>query len=172
MEEIGDRPYLKPIATSNMGSKKRALDVRRGKLKKNDINIKTSWTWTENLVPIPPNRLTPLKEQWQKLYDPIVKQLKLEIRFNSKRKQVELRASKLCGEISSLQKVCLATLYSVIFSKTISHINKRFFPVNEFTNHFSKPELEMSQCLGTIFLPIWIEMYFFLIIIGLYLATD
>jgi len=49
--------------------------------------------------------LTPLKEQWQKLYDPIVRQLKLEIRFNAKRKQVELRASKSTLEISALQKV-------------------------------------------------------------------
>merc|ERR1719310_1254234 len=68
-----------------MGSKKKgAPDVRR--------------------VPIPTNRLSPLKEQWKKLYEPIVKQLKLEIRFNQKKKQVELRASKACTEISALQK--------------------------------------------------------------------
>jgi len=79
-----DRPYLAPIKASQMGSKKKALDVRR--------------------VVIPQNRLTPLKEQWQKLYEPIVKQLKLEIRFNAKRKVVELRASKSTTEISALQK--------------------------------------------------------------------
>lgn len=92
---------------------------------------------------MPPNRLSPLKESWKKLYDPIVKQLKLEIRhgvtiksllfqakvrlelaitnlfitwnyekeyshlyrFNQKKRQVELRASKSCMEISALQKV-------------------------------------------------------------------
>merc|ERR1712130_284885 len=79
-----DRPYLAPIKASQMGSKKKALDVRR--------------------VVIPQNRLTPLKEQRQKLYEPIVKQLKLEIRFNAKRKVVELRASKSTTEISALQK--------------------------------------------------------------------
>merc|ERR1712110_554767 len=55
-------------------------------------------------VQIPPNRLSPLKEQWKKLYEPIVKQLKLEIRFNQKKKIAELRASKNCTEVSALQK--------------------------------------------------------------------
>merc|ERR1711970_1160561 len=84
-EKMDDRPYFEPIAADKMGSKKKgAPDVRR--------------------VPIPTNRLSPLKEQWKKLYEPIVKQLKLEIRFNQKKKQVELRASKTCTEISALQK--------------------------------------------------------------------
>merc|ERR1711868_87392 len=84
-EKMDDRPYFEPIAADKMGSKKKgAPDVRR--------------------VPIPTNRLSPLKEQWKKLYEPIVKQLKLEIRFNQKKKQVELRASKACTEISALQK--------------------------------------------------------------------
>merc|ERR1712008_403947 len=55
-------------------------------------------------VQVPPNRLSPLKESWKKLYEPIVKQLKLEIRFNQKKRLVELRASKACMEISALQK--------------------------------------------------------------------
>jgi len=84
-DKMDDRPYFEPIAADKMGSKKKgAPDVRR--------------------VPIPTNRLSPLKEQWKKLYEPIVKQLKLEIRFNQKKKQVELRASKACTEISALQK--------------------------------------------------------------------
>merc|ERR1711868_334036 len=64
-EKMDDRPYFEPIAADKMGSKKKgAPDVRR--------------------VPIPTNRLSPLKEQ--------------------KKKQVELRASKACTEISALQK--------------------------------------------------------------------
>ncbi len=48
--------------------------------------------------------MTPLKEAWQKLFEPIVKQLKLEIRFNAKKKQVELRVGKATTDIGALQK--------------------------------------------------------------------
>ncbi|CAF5226448.1 unnamed protein product, partial [Rotaria magnacalcarata] len=33
-------------------------------------------------VPIPAHRYTPLKDQWMKLYSPIVEYLHLQIRFN------------------------------------------------------------------------------------------
>jgi len=35
-------------------------------------------------VPIPSHRYTPLKEQWMKIYSPIVEYLHLQIRFNLK----------------------------------------------------------------------------------------
>ena len=55
-------------------------------------------------VPIPPHRYTPLKESWMKLYTPIVEQLKLQIRFNVKTRNVELKTSPETKDISSLQK--------------------------------------------------------------------
>ena len=76
-------------------------------------------------VHIPPNRYNPLKENWMKIYTPVVEYLKLQIRFNLKTRNVELRVriisfifftkqsskSNLCkqtcpqtAEISSIQK--------------------------------------------------------------------
>jgi RNA-binding protein PNO1 len=42
-------------------------------------------------VPIPTNRLTPLKRDWLDIHDPIVNHLKLQIRFNPRTRCVELR---------------------------------------------------------------------------------
>jgi len=42
-------------------------------------------------ISVPPHRYTPLKEQWRKLVEPITKQLHLRIRFNVRRRQVELQ---------------------------------------------------------------------------------
>lgn len=42
-------------------------------------------------VPVPSHRLTPLKEHWLKIYTPIVEHLKLDIRFNVKSRNVEIR---------------------------------------------------------------------------------
>ena len=44
-------------------------------------------------VPVSPHRFTPLKENWMKIFTPIVEQLKLQIRLNLKNKSVELRVS-------------------------------------------------------------------------------
>lgn len=42
-------------------------------------------------IHIPPNRYNPLKENWMKIYTPVVEYLKLQIRFNLKTRNVELR---------------------------------------------------------------------------------
>ncbi|XP_063957906.1 RNA-binding protein PNO1 [Lytechinus pictus] len=55
-------------------------------------------------IPVPANRYTPLKENWMKIFTPIVEHLKLQIRFNLKTRHVELRSSEQTQEISSLQK--------------------------------------------------------------------
>ena len=42
-------------------------------------------------VAVPPHRFTPLKEQWLKIYTPIVENMKLQIRMNLKSRRVEIR---------------------------------------------------------------------------------
>jgi len=55
-------------------------------------------------IPVPPNRMTPLKDQWLKIYTPIVTHMKLQIRMNPQLKAIELKTSPQTEEISSLQK--------------------------------------------------------------------
>lgn len=42
-------------------------------------------------VPVPPHRMTPLRNNWTKIYPPLVDHLKLQVRMNLKTKTVELR---------------------------------------------------------------------------------
>jgi len=55
-------------------------------------------------VPVPSNRYTPLKENWMKIFTPIVEHLKLQVRFNLKTRNVELQTCKETSELSALQK--------------------------------------------------------------------
>ncbi|CAF3574720.1 pre-rRNA-processing protein pno1 [Fusarium graminearum] len=55
-------------------------------------------------IPIPPHRMTPLKQSWTSIYPPLVEHLKLQCRMNIKRKTVELRSSKHTTESGALQK--------------------------------------------------------------------
>ena len=52
----------------------------------------------------PPNRYTPLKNNWKLITKPIIEQLKLQIRFNTKTKSVEIRTSQYTTDTGALQK--------------------------------------------------------------------
>lgn len=45
-------------------------------------------------ISVPAHRYSPLKENWMKLFTPIVEHLHLQIRFNLKNRQVEIRTCK------------------------------------------------------------------------------
>ncbi|CAL1298796.1 unnamed protein product [Larinioides sclopetarius] len=55
-------------------------------------------------IPIPPNRYTPLRENWEKIFSTVVQHLNLHIRFNLKARMVEIRTCKETKDISALQK--------------------------------------------------------------------
>lgn len=42
-------------------------------------------------IPVPAHRYTPLKENWTKIYTPIVENLQLQVRFNLKTRNVEIK---------------------------------------------------------------------------------
>jgi hypothetical protein len=55
-------------------------------------------------IHVPPNRYNPLKDNWMRIYSPIVDYLKLQIRFNLKSRNVEIRTCEETTEIGALQK--------------------------------------------------------------------
>lgn len=55
-------------------------------------------------VSVPPHRYSSLKESWMKIFTPVVEHMKLQIRFNMKARQVELRIGPETPDISNLQK--------------------------------------------------------------------
>lgn len=55
-------------------------------------------------VPVPPHRMTPLKNSWMQLIQPVVEHLKLQVRMNTKRRAIEIRNSAETDDIGSLQK--------------------------------------------------------------------
>eukprot|EP00929_Paragymnodinium_shiwhaense_P062643 TRINITY_DN3127_c0_g1_i2.p2 TRINITY_DN3127_c0_g1~~TRINITY_DN3127_c0_g1_i2.p2 ORF type:complete len:311 (-),score=91.82 TRINITY_DN3127_c0_g1_i2:280-1107(-) len=55
-------------------------------------------------VPVPPQRMTPLKATWMPLIQPLVEHMKLQVRMNVRRKAVEIRNSDKTEDIGALQK--------------------------------------------------------------------
>ncbi|XP_043473161.1 RNA-binding protein pno1 [Leptopilina heterotoma] len=55
-------------------------------------------------VPVPAHRYSPLKQEWIKIFTPLVEHLQLQVRFNLKSRNVELRTSSETPDISNLQK--------------------------------------------------------------------
>ncbi|KHN78467.1 RNA-binding protein pno1 [Toxocara canis] len=55
-------------------------------------------------IAVPPHRYSPLKDNWVKIFTPIVKQLHLQIRFNLKSRNVEIRNSPDSDDLTNLQK--------------------------------------------------------------------
>merc|ERR1712079_121233 len=54
--------------------------------------------------PVPRHRYSPLKENWMKIFEPIVEHLKLQVRFNLKTRNVEVRTCKDTEDVTQLQK--------------------------------------------------------------------
>lgn len=44
-------------------------------------------------IPVPPHRMTPLRQNWEDIVSPIIEHMKLQIRMNTRLKRVELRVS-------------------------------------------------------------------------------
>ncbi|CAH0597199.1 unnamed protein product [Chrysodeixis includens] len=55
-------------------------------------------------IAVPAHRYTPLKENWLKIFTPIVEHLLLQARFNTKTRNVEIKVGPETKDIANLQK--------------------------------------------------------------------
>lgn len=55
-------------------------------------------------ISVPAHRYSPLKENWMKIFTPIVEHLRLQIKFNLKTRFVEIRTCKETIDVSAIQK--------------------------------------------------------------------
>lgn len=55
-------------------------------------------------VLVPPNRYTPLKQNWLKIFTPVVEHLKLQMRFNMQSRCIEIRSCSETKDKNSIQK--------------------------------------------------------------------
>ncbi|XP_044264600.1 RNA-binding protein pno1 [Tribolium madens] len=78
----------------------------RNKPKHKRIRTKSYSETKDNMrkVPVPAHRYTPLKENWLKIFTPIVEHLKLQVRFNLKTRNVEVKTCDETDDIGNLQK--------------------------------------------------------------------
>ncbi|EDV21353.1 uncharacterized protein TRIADDRAFT_60292 [Trichoplax adhaerens] len=53
---------------------------------------------------IPSHRYTPLKDNWVNIYTPVVEKLKLQIRFNLKTRNVEIKTGSETTDLNAIQK--------------------------------------------------------------------
>ncbi|MEE6474506.1 hypothetical protein FKM82_010405 [Ascaphus truei] len=55
-------------------------------------------------IPVPSHRYTPLKDNWMKIFTPIVEHLQLQVRFNLKTRNVEIKTCKETTDVGALTK--------------------------------------------------------------------
>ncbi|XP_001600258.1 RNA-binding protein pno1 [Nasonia vitripennis] len=103
-------------ATENKTSKRRhtsesqmEVDIVNGiegkvKNKSSSKRVKNVEGTEVRKIPVPAHRYTPLKENWMKIFTPVVEHLQLQIRFNLKTRNVELRTAPETPDIANLQK--------------------------------------------------------------------
>uniref|UniRef100_A0AC35TWN3 KH domain-containing protein n=1 Tax=Rhabditophanes sp. KR3021 TaxID=114890 RepID=A0AC35TWN3_9BILA len=92
MEEDGDKEQ---IVSRKKKTKKEGSDSKGSGRKEKKVKILPGEV---RKIPVPPHRYTPLKENWMKILNPIVKSLDLQIRYNLKSRNVEIRCPELNAE--------------------------------------------------------------------------
>ncbi|EGD72687.1 RNA-binding protein PNO1 [Salpingoeca rosetta] len=69
------------------------------------VSAQDAYTGAETRsIDVPPHRYTPLKENWNKIFQPVVEHMKLQIRMNVRKRRVELRTCELTERDNALQK--------------------------------------------------------------------
>uniref|UniRef100_A0A9J2PX85 K Homology domain-containing protein n=1 Tax=Ascaris lumbricoides TaxID=6252 RepID=A0A9J2PX85_ASCLU len=103
-----------PVEFTQVGRRKRKSDDKKNNTKDVEMEEESVEPLSEKRsrgtkaeirkIPVPPHRYSPLKDNWVKIFTPIVKQLHLQIRFNLKSRNVEIRNSPDSDDLTNLQK--------------------------------------------------------------------
>ncbi|XP_077256345.1 RNA-binding protein pno1 [Temnothorax americanus] len=115
---IADQPQPQPQQTDELAktSQKRHADDNsmeveivngiKGKVKQQPAKKKAKNVQggEQRKISVPAHRYSPLKENWLKIFTPVTEHLKLQIRFNLKTRNVEIRTAPETPDISYLQK--------------------------------------------------------------------
>ncbi|VDL77635.1 unnamed protein product [Nippostrongylus brasiliensis] len=91
MEECASTTPTEEIAGDEVDTRRRA---KRSKGEKGEMRR----------IPVPKHRYTPLKDNWVNIFTPIVKNLGLQVRFNMKSRNVEIRNPENKEDTTDLQK--------------------------------------------------------------------
>lgn len=58
---------------------------------------------TQSVI-VPPNRMTPLKNNWEKICETVVQNMKLQIRMNNKKRTVDIRECQETEDRAAIQR--------------------------------------------------------------------
>lgn len=91
-------------------------------------------------VAVPAHRYTPLKENWMKIYTPIVENLQLQVRFNLKTRNVEIKVSV---DQSLASNSCLNVIFYDVLWLTVMSL----FVYRHVKKHRTLVPLQRQQTL-------------------------
>lgn len=106
-EEVNNRRTMKRPKEIQNGMDVEEVNGIQGNSKSENSQAKKSKVTVSfefRKVPVPRHRYTPLKENWMKIFTPIVEHLKLQVRFNLKTRNVEIRSCQETEDVSCVQK--------------------------------------------------------------------
>ncbi|RKP03122.1 hypothetical protein CXG81DRAFT_29362 [Caulochytrium protostelioides] len=93
-----------PVTTTVASVDLSAQKPKFAPIKVSEASSKGKTAKESRMIPIPPHRLTPLKNEWMNIYTPLVEHMKLQIRMVLRTRSVELRNGPETTHETSLQK--------------------------------------------------------------------
>eukprot|EP01024_Parvocaulis_polyphysoides_P045221 TRINITY_DN42219_c1_g2_i1.p1 TRINITY_DN42219_c1_g2~~TRINITY_DN42219_c1_g2_i1.p1 ORF type:complete len:244 (-),score=33.15 TRINITY_DN42219_c1_g2_i1:276-986(-) len=104
-------------------------------------------------VPVPQNRMTPLKNAWMELYKPIVEVMKLDMRMNLNRKRMEFKTTKENPDAGELQKAAdfahaFVLGFEVRDAMALLRLNDLYIETFEVKDVKTLRGEHLSRCIG------------------------